>query len=180
MEQQEVITPVTTRFAGIRYGLISAVIGIVYFIVLRMIDVDVQGPAGWLGWLFTGILIFLAHKYFKESGDGYMNYSQGISIAFWLGLVSGAISSVFTYLYIKFIDTGFIDTIKEKQYEQMQGQGMSDDQIDQAMKVAGMFTTPLAIMIMGFIMTVISAVLIALIITLITQKKSPDAGMLDG
>jgi hypothetical protein len=109
-----------------------------------------------------------------------MDTSQGISIAFWLGLVSGAISSVFTYLYIKFIDTGFIDTIKEKQYEQMQGQGMSDDQIDQAMKVAGMFTTPLAIMIMGFIMTVISAVLIALIITLITQKKSPDAGMLDG
>jgi hypothetical protein len=57
---------------------------------------------------------------------------------------------------------------------------MTDDQIDQAMKFAGMFTTPLAIMIMGFIMTVIGAVLIALIITLITQKKSPEANTLDG
>jgi hypothetical protein len=180
MEQQEVIVPVTTRSAGTRFGLIAAVVGILYFVILSMLDVDMQGPAGWLGWLFTAVLIFLAHKYFKENGDGYMNYSQGIGIAFWLGLVSGAISSVFTYIYVKFIDSGFMDAIKEKQYEQMQGQGMTDDQIDQAMKIAGMFSTPLAMLIMGFIMSVIGAVIIALLVTLITQKKNPDAGALDG
>jgi hypothetical protein len=180
MEQQEAPVVVTTKSAGIRYGLISAVIGIVYFLGLRMADVDMQGPASWLGWVITAVLIFLAHKYYKENGTGFMSYSQGIGIAFWLGLISAAISSVFTYLYIKFIDTAFIDMIKEKQYEQLQSRGMSEEQIDQAMKFAGMFATPEAIFLMGFVMTVISAVLIALIVTLITQKKSPETGALDG
>jgi uncharacterized membrane protein YeaQ/YmgE (transglycosylase-associated protein family) len=180
MEQQEAITPVTTKSAGIRFGLISAVIGIIYFIILRVANIDMQGPAGWLGYVITGVLIFLAHKYYKENGDGYLNYSQGIGIAFWLGLVSGVISSIFTYVYIKFVDTAFIDMIKEKQLEQMQSQGMSDDQIDQAMKFAGMFTTPEAILIMGFIGAVIGAVIIALIVTLITQNKRPETGALDG
>jgi hypothetical protein len=180
MEQQEATIAVSTKSAGIRYGLISAVIGIIYFIILRVSGVDMQGPASWLGWVFTGVLIFLAQKYYKENGTGYMNYSQGIGIAFWLGLVSAAISSVFTYFYIKFLDTAFIDIIKDKQLEEMQKRGMSDEQIDQAMKFAGMFATPEAIFIMGFIMTVISAVIIGLLVTLATQKKSPDTGALDG
>lgn len=180
MEQQEAITPVTTRSAGIRYGLISAVIGIAYFIILRVANIDMQGPAGWLGYVITAVLIYLAHKYYKENGDGFLNYSQGIGIAFWLGLVSGAISSVFTYIYIKFVDTAFMDTIKDKQLEEMQSRGMSDEQIDQAMKIAGMFTTPEALLIMGFLGAVIGSVIIALIVTLITQNKRPETGALDG
>lgn len=180
MEQQEAIAPVTTKSAGIRFGLIGAVIGIIYFIILRVADLDMQGPASWFGWVITAVLIFLAQKYYKDNGDGFLNYSQGIGIAFWLGLVSGAISSVFTYIYIKFVDTAFIDMIKDKQYEDMQSRGMSDEQIDQAMKFAAMFTTPEAMLIMGFIMTVISAVIIALIVTLITQNKRPETGALDG
>jgi hypothetical protein len=180
MEQQEATVAVTTRSAGIRFGLISAAIGIIYFIVLRMANVDMQGPAGWVGWLITGVLIFLAHKYYKENGNGFMSYSQGIGISFWLGLVSAAISSVFTYLYIKFFDTGFIDMMKDKQIEQMQERGMSDEQVDQAMKFAGMFMTPEAMFVMGLIMGIISAVLMGLIVTLFTQKKSPETGALDG
>jgi hypothetical protein len=180
MEQQETAVAVTPRAAGIRFGLISAVIGIIYFIVLRVAGVDMQGPAGWLGWLFTAVLIFLAQKYYKDNGSGYMEYSQGIAIAFWLGLVSAAISSVFTYFYIKFLDTAFIDQIKDKQLEDMQARGMSDEQIDQAMKIAGMFSTPEAIFLMGLIMTVIGAVIIGLLVTIFTQKKSPETQALDG
>lgn len=179
MEQQETTIAVSTRSTGVRYGLIGAVIGIIYFIILRMLDVDMQGPASYLGWVFTAVLIFLAQKYYKDNGTGYMNYSQGIGIAFWYGLVSAAISSVFTYIYIKFVDTAFIDMIKEKQYEEMQKRGMSDEQIDQAMKFAGMFATPEAIFVMGLIMTIISAVIIGLLVTLITQKKSPETNALD-
>jgi uncharacterized membrane protein YeaQ/YmgE (transglycosylase-associated protein family) len=181
MEQQEAPIVVTTKSAGIRYGLISAVIGIIYFIILRAMNVDMQGPAGWLNWVILGVLIFLAQKYYKDNGDGYLEYSQGIGIAFWLGLTSAAISSVFTYIYIKFVDTAFVDQIRDKQYEEMQARGMSDEQIDQAMKIAGMFSTPEAILIMGFIFSIIGAVIIALLVTLITQKKRPEtSGALDG
>jgi hypothetical protein len=181
MEQQNATTslPVTTRAAGVRFGLISAVFSIIYFIVMMMAGVDMQGPAGWVGWIVAAVLIFLAHKYYKDNGNGYMSYSQGISIAFWMGLVSAAISNVFTYIYVKFVDESFLTMIKDKQIEKMQEKGMSDDQIDQAMKFTEMFMKPEAVVIMGFIMGVISAVLIALIVTLFTQKKNPDLGTLD-
>ncbi len=176
MEQQDVTTPVTTKSAGIRFGLIGAVVGIAYFIILQVAGLDMQGPAGWVGYLFTAALIFFAHKYYKENGDGFLNYSQGIGIAFWLGLISGVISSIFTYIYVKFIDAGFIDKIKDQQYEQMQSQGMSDEQIEQAMKIAGAFTSPEVMLIMGLLGSILVTVVIALIITLITQNKRPDTG----
>jgi hypothetical protein len=180
MEQQETTTPeVTTRSVGTRFGLIAAVVGIVYFLILRLANIDMQGPASWFGWLITALIIFLAHKYYKDNGTGYLNYSQGIGIAFWLGLVSSAISSIFTYIYIKFVDTTFMDMVKEKQYEKMQEQGLSDEQIDQAMKFASAFSTPEALLIIGFIVSVIAAVIIALLVTLITQRKSPETGALD-
>ena len=45
---------VTTRSTGIRYGVIAAVIGIVYFLVLNTMGVDMsQGPASWFRYIIT-------------------------------------------------------------------------------------------------------------------------------
>jgi hypothetical protein len=176
MEQQQAAETISVRSAGIRYGLISAVFSIVYFLVLRMTGVDMNGPAQWLGWLVGAVFIFLAQKYYKDNGDGYMDYSQGIGVAFWMGLISSLISSAFTYIYIKFVDTAFLDYIAGKQMEEFQKNGMSDEQIDQAVKMSKMFMTPEVIAGMGLVMGIIGTVLIALIVTLITQKRRPDFG----
>jgi hypothetical protein len=178
--EQETTVAVSTKSAGIRFGLIGGLFSIVYFIVLRMANIDMQGPAGWVGWVVAAVLIFLAQKYYKDNGDGFLNYSQGIGIAFWYGLIGGAISSVFTFFYTQFIDNAYIDMIKDKQMEEMQSKGMSDQQVEQAMKIAGMFTTPLALGIMTFIFSIILSILIALIVTAITQKKRPETDTLDG
>jgi len=176
MEQQiETSNSVTTRSVGIRYGAISAVIGIAYFVILNVAQIDMtQGFWNWFGWIITILMIVLAHKYFKDNGDGFMSYGQGIGIAFWLGLISGTISSIFTYLYVKFIDGNMLETIKERQIEGMQSKGMSEEQIDQAMKISAMFTSAEAILVFGFIGSIAGALIIALIVTIFTQKKSPE------
>jgi len=164
---------ITTRSVGVRFGLIAALISIVYFLVLNISGIDMtRGVWNWVGYVITAVLIFFAHKQFKERGDSYMSYGQGIGIAAWMGLVSAVITSVFTYLYIKFIDASFLDLIKEKQLEEMQKQGLSDEQIDQAMQVASMFTSAEAIFFFGLIGGVATAVVIALIVTIFTQKKN--------
>lgn len=179
MEQQET-TPVTTRSAGIRYGLIGAVVSIAYFVVLQVAGVDSNGPAQWLNYVFAAAFIFLAHKYYKDNGDGFMDYSQGVGISFWVGLVSSVISSIFMYVYIKFIDSTFMDKIRDQQITQMQEKGMSDEQIEQAMKYAEMFSSPEIILVFGIIGGIIVSVVIGLIVSAITQKKRPiGAGMLD-
>lgn len=166
---------VTPRAAGIRYGLIGAVISVAYFVALSLSGIDMTaGFWKWLGYIITAAIVFFAHKYYKENGDGFMSYSQGIGIAFWIGLISGVISSIFMYLYIRFVDTGFIQMIKDKQLEALQQRGMSDEQIDQAMKFASMFTSPEAIFLFGLIGAIVATIIIGLIVTIFTQKKNPQ------
>lgn len=175
MEQQETPASVTTRSAGIRYGVISAIISIAYFVILNIAGLDMtQGVWRWAGWVITIAIIFMAHKYYKDYGDGFMSYGQGIGISFWIGTISGVISSIFMYIYVKFIDTGFIDMMKEKQIEQFQENNMSDEQIEQAMEFSAMFMTPEAFLIFGIIGGIITAIIIGLLVTVFTQKKNPD------
>lgn len=176
METQVNTTPgVTVRSAGVRYGLIGAVISVVFFLILNVSGVDItRWYWSWIGYAITLGLVVLAHNYYKENGDGFMSYGQGVGIAFWLGLISGVTSGVFTYLYIKFIDTGFVEMIKEKQIEQMQRQGMSEEQIDQAMQFASMFTSPEMIFVFGLVGAIIATVLIGVIVSIFTQKKNPQ------
>ena len=135
MEPNVTTTPtVTTRSAGIRYGVIGGLISIVYFLVLTTAGVDMsQGIGRWAGMIITIVIIFLAHKYYKDNGDGFMSYGQGIGIGFWIGLVSAVISSIFTYIYAEFIDPSFITTIREKAIADMEAKGTPQSQIDAAM-----------------------------------------------
>lgn len=147
-----------------------------------------SGAWSWIGYGITLLIVVFAHKYYKDNNietqsvaiddrrvaHGFMSYGQGVGIAFWIGLVSGIISSIFTYLYIKFVDTSFIDMVKEQQIETFQKQGMSDQQIDQAMKVAANFTTPEMMLIMGLLGSIIVTVIIGVIVSIFTQKKNPE------
>ena len=166
---------VTTRSAGIRYGLILGVASIAFFVVMNVAGLDMQGPLSYLGWLITIAVIFFAHKYFKENGDGYMTIGQGVGVGFWTGLVSTFISAPFTYIYIKFIDSAFLENIKDKQIEKMQEQGMSDEQIDQGMKMAEMFMSAEAILIMGIFGGLIMALIFAVIVSLFTKNTPAES-----
>jgi len=174
-QNESIAEKVTTRGAGVRYGLFLGGISIVSFLVMAISGMRPDGPGRWISVVFSFVLIYLAHKYYKDNGDGFMTIGQGVGIGFWAGLVSSVLSSVFMYIYVKFIDSGFIDMIKETQLEEMQKRGMSEEQIDQAMKIAGMFTSAEAIFVFGLIGGVIFGIGIGLLVAFFTQKKNPDA-----
>lgn len=164
----------STRSIGVRYGLVLGVVSIVYFLILTFSGLDPNAGWNWLGLVFSIVAIFLAHKYFKENGDGFMTYGQGVGIGFWLTLVSSVISVVFTYIYVKFVDTTYMDMIKEKQIESMQEKGMTDEQIDQAMEFAAAFSTPEMILIFGLLGGLFIGMIVVFIVTAITKKQNPD------
>lgn len=173
MEEQDVTT-VTTRSVGIRYGLILALISVVFFVIMNVAGLDMQGPVSYLSYVFMIVIFYLAHKYYKENGDSYMSIGQGVGIAFWTGLISSLISSAFMYFYIKFIDSAFIENIKTKQIEKMQEQGMSDEQIDQAMQFAGAFMSPEAMVGFGIFGGIVGALILGVIVSLFTKNSNPD------
>ncbi len=175
MEENTESQLVTTRSVGIRYGLIFGVISIFYFVIFAVADLDMsKGVGRWGTTVIAIVVVFLAHKFYKESGDGFMSYGQGIGIGFWTGLITSVVSSIFTYIYIKFIDDGFITKIREKAIEDMEAQGQSEEQINMAMKFVEMFTNAEAMLFFGLFIGVITVVIIALIITIFTQKPKPE------
>jgi hypothetical protein len=176
MEETEQVEKVTTRSAGVRYGVISGAIGIALFVIMTILSISMtEGPGRWVGLLITGVLIYFAHKYYKDNGDGYMTIGQGTGIGFWLALVSTAISSVFSYIYMKFIDASFIENAMDEARRKMEEEGnLSDEQIEQAMSITEKFMTPEIMLGTGLLFGTIIVVIIALIISLITQKKNPE------
>ena len=104
-----------------------------------------------------------------------MAYGQGMGITFWLALVSSVIYSIFFYAYIKFIDSSFVETMKNNEIEKMQERGISDEQIDQAMGIASMFMTPEAMFGFSLVFGTIMIVCIGLVVTAFTQNKNPEA-----
>jgi hypothetical protein len=176
MENYQSSSSVTTKSVGIRYGLILAVISILYFVVMNILGINMQqGVWQLVGMIPTIAVIFLAHQYFKEHGDGFMRYGQGLGIGTLVGVVSSVISSIFVYVYIKFVDQSFLETVLEKAVEDMQKQGLSDEQIDQAMPMVEKMTSAESILFMGILFSVFFAFIIALIVSIFTQKTNPNA-----
>lgn len=165
----------TPRSAGIRFGLIGAVISVAYFLILKVAGQDTtQGLWSWVGYIITILVVFFAHKYYKDHGDGFMSYGQGVGIAFWIGMISGLITSIFTYLYVKFFDTGFLEMIRGRQIEALQEQGMSDQQIDKVLEYSSTFMSLEAVLAYMFIGSILATVIFGLFVTIFTQKSNPE------
>jgi hypothetical protein len=168
---------ITTRSVGIRYGLIMSVVSIAYFMVLTIAGVDMsEGIGRWGGLIFNVAVLVMAHKYFKDNnGNGFMSYGQGFGIGTWISLVNCVIYSIFFYIYVKFIDAGFVKMMMEKQEQQMIDRGMSEEQVQQAMNMTEKFMTPEMMFGFGLIFGFIIFLIVVALVTIFTQKKNPEA-----
>lgn len=159
------------RSVGVKYGLISAVVGIVFFLVLVFAG---QNPylIKW-GWVVsittTVVLVVLAHKEYKDDNDGFMTYGEGIGIGVWFMLVGVGVGMLFNYIYTAFIDPNIMTAFYDSQYEQMQQRGMNDQQIEMALG----FTKKL-FWVFGIVGACFFSMVTVLIVTIFTQKRPPE------
>lgn len=161
---------VTTRSVGVKFGLISALVSIVFFLVLAISGANAFDRSwSWVSIVISIALLVLAHKNFKDTGNGYMTYGQGVGIGFWMALVSVIIGGVITYAYVTFIDTGAMEALWEAQAEEMARNGIPDDQIEMGLSIGQKMFWP-----MYFIGGIIGGVIVALIVSIFTQKKNPQ------
>jgi hypothetical protein len=167
---EESSKPVSVRSVGMKYGSISALIYIVFFIALVLLGQDAfDNKWGWFRMVIGIVILVLAHKNFKDETDGFMSYGQGVGIGLWCSLTATFIGVIFTYLYINFIDTTVMDLFYQKQLEQMEAKGMAESQIEMAVGWTKKLFFPIYIFAGIFF-----GLLVALIVTIFTQKKLPE------
>ncbi|TGE06688.1 DUF4199 domain-containing protein [Hymenobacter fodinae] len=167
-------TTVSPSSVGIRYGLVVGLITtIISFLQLAFIS-DPETPVRWLGALVGIGGIILAHKYFKQHNGGFMTYGQGLGIGTVLSAVGGLLSSVFSYIYINFIDPEYMGRVMELTRSRLEEKGIDDAQIDQAMAMAQKFSSGPITIVFGILISVLSGFVISLIISAITKHTRPE------
>lgn len=168
------VDKVSVKQVASKWGLISGIIGIAIFLITVFGGLMGNQAISWLSYIPIIIIIVLAHKEFKNQGNGFMSYGQGLGIGTLIALISSLISSAFFYIYVKFIDSGFVQMMQDKQVEAMQDKGMSQEQIDQAMTMASKFMTPEIMVVFGVLGTVFFGFILSLIISAFTKNSNPE------
>jgi hypothetical protein len=159
---------------ALKYGLITALIGVVYTLIIMVANL---GDNRWLSGLSYLILIAgiaLAMKQYKTINYGYMSYGQGLGIGTLVSAIFGLLSGIFVWLYTAFVDTEYMSRMMEKQTEAFLDQGMSDEQVEAAMAMSEKFQGPIAMILGGLIGAVIIGFLLSLIISAIMKNNRPE------
>ena len=161
------------RKTGLRYGIMLGVASSVLFLTFAWLKIS----SNWMLMLpelaFAIALTYLAHLYFKENNNGTMTFGQGVTISFWMGLSSGILAPLVTYVYSKFINTTYmLDAARVEMGKK--GLGLPDDQIDTVLNALAVFMSPEVTFFLGILSYIISAVIVGLVVSLFT-KKNPDA-----
>ncbi len=166
---EENVQTSTVRSVGIKYGLISTLISVIFFISLVIAGQNAfDNTWNWIGLIFSIVILVLAHINFKDSNN-YMSYGQGVGISFWIALVSVLLGGIFTYIYSTIIDPSVMELFYEKQIEQFDEQDMPQEQIDVAIEWTKKLFWPLYVFFGMFF-----SVLVGVIVSIFTQKKAPE------
>ncbi len=164
----------TVSKIGLRYGIIAGLVLIIYSLILQLLGMATNKALGYITYVFLIVIVVLAHKAYKENGDGYMTLGQGLGIGMLISLISGVFSGIFSYIYLKFIDDSMIAQMMDMQIEAMEKQGLDDKTIEQAMEMTEKFMTPELIPLFAVIGMLFFGFIISLIVSLFTKKANPS------
>jgi hypothetical protein len=167
-------TPATTSSVGLRYGLLTGLVTVLVSFGLNVMHQE-SSPARYLSFAVLIGGLVLAMNYFKQHNQGFMSYGQGLGIGAVLSAVVGAISGIFAYVYMNFIDTDMLSRITEKMRADMEARGgVSDEQIDQAVAMSSKFMNGPVMVGAALLGTVLIGVLLSLVISAIIKNAQPE------
>lgn len=156
---------------GLTYGLMLGFISIGSSLLIIAFGSNPYADNWWQMLMSPAVMIViivLAQKNFKATGDGYMSYRQGFNVAFTTCLISVVVGIIFDLIYTSYIDPDIMLPVWEQSRQQLESQNMSDEQIETTLNFSKKI-----VWVAGFFTATIIAAVISLIVTLFTQKKNP-------
>jgi hypothetical protein len=170
--------------SALYWGVISGVASIILSVLLYVINFTPSsfGKMG-LTLLFSLVLfiviLVIALKSYRNSLGGAMTYGQAFKFGFFVILISTAISSLYSFIFLKFIDPEYLKNVMDQFMANLEefllSKGMSEDQVAKAMEEATKkpLPSPLKSAIQGFIQILIFSTIVNLIVAAIL-KKNPE------
>jgi hypothetical protein len=172
METNEVNAKPSLMSVGLKFGIVLGLVSVVISLVQYVAGVNPmenQWMSTVINLVVTFTVVFFAHKSFKENGDGYLSYGQGLGLSLIVVLVSMVIAGIYTWFYFNSLNPSAYDGIWEKAAADMEAQGQSEEAINMGMEWGKKLFWPfyiVGVFFWGFI--------VGLIVSIFTQKKAPE------
>jgi hypothetical protein len=162
-------------YNGLVWGAILGFVGIIYAVILYMLDQNLNQNLSYLGIVITiVVLIFGVRSYRDNVMDGVLPFGPAFKFGFVVVVVSTVINLIYSYILWTVIDPGILNKMKDMQMEKMLEQGIPEEALDQAMAISAKFMTPLMMIIMGLFFGILMGTIVALIVAAIFKKNEPE------
>ena len=156
------------------YGLYIGIIITLYSVILYVAGQSTNKNLGYASILIYAVCIVIAQIHYRESElNGYISYGQGVGFAVATMLFSGIITALYTLIIFK-IDPGMVEQIRIVQEEALLQQGLTEEEIEQAMSLTSKMMTPGWISIMSIFNGVIYGTIISLVSSIFVKRKANE------
>lgn len=119
--------------------------------------------------LFAGI-VYGTITYRDNQGNGFISYGKSLGFGVLISLFAGIVLGIYTFLFFQYFDPSQLEQIWKMAEDRMLDQGLTDEQIEQAMGFSKMFMTPIAISISGIFSMVLWGTIFSLISSIFIKK----------
>ncbi len=168
----------TNSLFGLILAVATAVLTLVIYFLGLHSDPAKLPAAQWVGGLgglaigvtVTALGIKARRAEVPESED--FGYGKAFGSGVQISLVAAILGSIFNYVYTAFINTGYTDVLVQNQLDKLQAKGISGNQLDQAEKMIRLFSSPVAVALMGLIIGFIFGLLISLVIAAFLKRAA--------
>jgi hypothetical protein len=172
MEQQR---PTGIGKIATKYGLILGVLLFLVFLAGTLIGIKQSWVLATVNAVLLIVLMVLAHREFKRTHAGAMTYPQGLGSGTLLTIVTTVTQCVLTFVYVKYINTGYLAGVMQAQRAALEQRGISGAQLQQAMAFTSALMTPVGFVVTALITGVILGFIVALIVSIFTHVDDPRA-----
>lgn len=157
------------------YGLYTGGGLILFSLLMYSIDINMQNPLNYLAFLILAAGLFFGITSYRDNfGGGFISYGKCIAAGALISLFASILLAIYSYLFFTFFDTTSIQKMMDLAEENLVKKGMTDEQIEMAMKYTAKMMTPAWMAIMSILMYVFWGTIISLIIGIFAKKNDPS------
>lgn len=163
--------------SAMTYGLYLAVVLILFSVIIYVSGLILEPKIGYLSMvIYIAGILYAQYSYRNRELNGEISYSQALGFGVAVMLFAGIVSTLYTMILYTYIDPTLIDQMKIGQEDAMIKKGLSEDQIEAAMKMTSKMMTPAWISIMGLLGSIFIGTIVSLITSIFVKKQSnPDS-----
>lgn len=158
--------------ANLTNGLILAMIGIVYTLVMYFLDLTINKTQGYVFLLILVVSLFFLVKSYRDNYlHGYMTYGQAVGAGVVIFLYYAILTAVFTYILYAIIDPGLIDKQLAAAEELMAKKGLPQEAMDAGLNIQKKMMKPEIMAPISIFGNMLYGVIMSLIIAIFVKKE---------